>query len=119
MALQFIADENFEGPVLKGLQRRQPELDIVRVIDVAALGEGASDPDILQWAADNDRIVLSHDFKTMINFATERVANNQKMPGLVMVKRDMHRNEAIGQLEILLTVNEADDFTSQIWYIPL
>jgi hypothetical protein len=32
--LKLISDENFDGDILRGLYRRRPELDIVRVQDV-------------------------------------------------------------------------------------
>lgn len=34
MALRLAADENFNGAIVRGLQRRLPDLDIVRVQDV-------------------------------------------------------------------------------------
>ena len=45
--LRLLADENFNGDIVRGLLLRQPDLDIVRVQDVG-LG-GADDPDILAW----------------------------------------------------------------------
>lgn len=39
--------------------RRNPNVDIVRVQDVG-LSE-ADDPTVLQWAAQNNRVVLTHD----------------------------------------------------------
>ena len=70
--LRLLADENFNGDIVRGLLLRQPDFELVRVQDVG-LG-GAEDPDILAWAAENDRIVLTHDYATMADFAYERVA---------------------------------------------
>ena len=61
--LRLLADENFNGDVVRGLLLRQPNLDIVCVQDVGLAG--ADDSDILAWAAENDRIVLTHDRATM------------------------------------------------------
>ena len=55
--LRLLADENFNGDIVRALLLRQPDLDIVRVQDVGLAGAG--DPDILAWAAANDRIVLT------------------------------------------------------------
>ncbi len=46
--MKFIADENFEGAIFRGLLRRNHHLDIERVQDVGLIS--ASDPDILEWA---------------------------------------------------------------------
>jgi hypothetical protein len=48
--LRLVADENFNGDIIRGLLRRNPKLDIVRVQDVGL--SGADDTSVLQWAAD-------------------------------------------------------------------
>jgi len=32
--LQFLSDENFDGDIVRGLVRREPNLDLLRVQDV-------------------------------------------------------------------------------------
>ena len=61
--LKLVSDENFDGSILRGLYRRRPSLDIVRVQDVGL--SAAPDPDILAWAAVENRILLTHDRETM------------------------------------------------------
>jgi predicted nuclease of predicted toxin-antitoxin system len=61
MAL-FLADENFNNQIVRGVLRQSPDIDIVRVQDVGL--SGADDPDILAWAAQERRIVLTHDVAT-------------------------------------------------------
>jgi len=78
--LRLLADENFNGDIVRGLSSRQPDLDLVRVQDVG-LG-GADDPDVLAWAADNSRIVLTHDRATMSDHAYERAAAGEGMAGV-------------------------------------
>jgi predicted nuclease of predicted toxin-antitoxin system len=61
--LRLLADENFNGDIVRGLLLRQPTLDVVRVQDVGLIG--TDDSEILAWAAENNRIVLTHDRATM------------------------------------------------------
>ena len=56
--LRLLVDENFNGDIVRGLLLRRPDLDLVRVQDVEY--EEAEDPTILAWAAENDRILLTH-----------------------------------------------------------
>jgi predicted nuclease of predicted toxin-antitoxin system len=65
--LRLLADENFNGDIVRALLLRQSDLDIVRVQDVGLTGVG--DPDILAWAAANDRIILTHDRATLPDYA--------------------------------------------------
>jgi hypothetical protein len=55
--LRFAADENFNGDIVRGLLRRAPTLDVVRVQDVGL--SGADDSAVLEWAAAQGRIVAS------------------------------------------------------------
>jgi hypothetical protein len=61
--LRLAADENFNFHIIKGVLRRFPELDIVRVQDLDL--EGADDPTVLEWAADQGRVLLTHDVNTL------------------------------------------------------
>lgn len=65
--LRFAADENFNGDIVRGLLRRNPKLDIVRVQDVGL--SGADDPSVLEWAAEQRRIVVTHDISTLAKHA--------------------------------------------------
>jgi hypothetical protein len=77
--LRLAADENFNGDIVRGLLRRNPKLDIVRIQDAGL--SGADDRSVLQWAADLGRIVVTHDISTMAKHAFDRSAAGQPMPG--------------------------------------
>lgn len=48
--LRLGADENFNNDIIRGLIRRKPDVDIVRVQDVGL--SGADDPEVLEsWSA--------------------------------------------------------------------
>lgn len=99
--LKLLGDENFDGDILRGLYRRRPDLDIVRVQDVGLAA--TPDREILDWSAREDRIVLTHDRDTMPNCAFERVRAGQSMPGMFLVSDLMPLGQAID--EILLAVD--------------
>ncbi len=65
--LSLLSDENFNGDIVRGLLLRQPNFDLLRVQDVGL--REVDDPEILAWAARNERILLTHDRATMPNFA--------------------------------------------------
>jgi len=67
MTIKFLADENFDHRTLAGLKRREPYLEIVAVHEVGL--RGVDDPQVLEWAARQDRIVVTHDVSTFADFA--------------------------------------------------
>jgi len=61
--MKLAADENFDNRILRGLLRRQPDLDVIRIQDTVVAG--ADDPAVLAWAAREGRILLTHDERTI------------------------------------------------------
>ena len=79
--LFLVADENFNNDIVRGLLRIKPNLDIVRVQDVGLFS--ADDPTVLEWAASQDRILLTHDVATITKYAYDRVNLGKYMPGVI------------------------------------
>jgi len=48
--LRILLDENFNNDIMRGIIRRLPEADIVRVQDIPDIAQ-QDDPTILEWAA--------------------------------------------------------------------
>lgn len=114
--LRFVSDEDFSYPIVRGLRRRQPGLDVVRVQEVGLLG--ADDPTILAWAANEGRIVLSHDTRTMSGHAYDRVVAGEPMPGLFLVPQSMSVRQAINDLELLALCSRDDEWDGQVVRLP-
>ena len=70
--LRLASDADVHGDVIRGLRRRLPEIDLVRVQD--ALPEGTPDREILAWAAAENRVLITNDQNTMVGFAYQRAA---------------------------------------------
>ena len=115
--LRLLADENFNGDIVRGLLLRLPGLDLVRVQDVG-LG-GAEDPDILARAAEDDRIVLTHDFATMIDFAYERVAAGEGMPGVFLIQERFPVGRAIDEILLTNECSEHAEWSGRVVHLPL
>lgn len=63
--MKWLADENFDNDILRGIRRLAAGFDVVRAQDVAEIS-GLDDVAVLAWATTEDRIVLTHDLSTMI-----------------------------------------------------
>ena len=115
--IRLVTDENFDGDILRGVRRRLPTLDIVRVQDVGL----ATTPDqtILAWAAAEGRVVLTPDRETMPNFAYDRVRAGQAMPGIFLVSDLMPKGQAIEELLLAIQCLSPDECAGFVTYIPL
>lgn len=115
--LKLVSDENFDGDILRGLYRRRPDLDVVRVQDVGL--NATSDPDILEWAAIEGRILLTHDRDTMPNFAYDRVRAGQPMPGVFLVSDLMPLGQAIDELLLAVECLSPEECKNIVRFFPL
>jgi hypothetical protein len=114
---RLLADENFNGDIVRGLLLRQPHLDVVRVQDTDLAG--IEDPAVLAWAAVNDRIVLTHDRATMPKFAYERVAHGARMPGVFVINDRLPAGLAIQEILLVVECTEPTEWREQVAYLPL
>ena len=115
--LRLLADENFNGDVVRGLLRRQPDLEIVRVQDVGLAG--ADDPDILAWAAENNRIILTHDRATMADYAYARVAVGEAMAGVFIVNDRFPVGQAVDEIMLTVACSEQIEWSGRAVHLPL
>jgi len=115
--LRLAADENFNNDILRGLLRRKPDLDIVRVQDVGL--SGADDPTILEWAAQEGRVLLTHDVSTLTRYAYERVQTGKPMPGVFEVSRRVPIDVAMENLLLIAECSLEGEWEGQVRYLPL
>lgn len=114
--MRLLLDENFHGDVLRGLLRAYPALDYVRAQDVPQIS-GKSDEDVLAWAASEDRIVLSQDYRTIPKAAYARILDNRPMPGVIMCPDTMPVGETIEYLIALIGASEPVEYTNRVSYL--
>lgn len=116
--MQLLLDENFNNNILRGLLQRRPELDVIRVQDVPEIA-GKDDPTVLAWAAEQQRVLLTHDVRTITGFAYQRVKNGEPMPGVIEVKRKALMSAVIEDILLFVDAGQPEDVENQIIYLPL
>ena len=115
--LRFAADENFNGDIIRGLLRRKPDLDVVRMQDVGL--SGADDGTVLEWAALQGRVVITHDVSTLTKHAYDRVSAGQPMRGVFEVGSNVSIGRAIDDLLLLAECSHDGEWEGQVRYLPL
>ncbi len=115
--MRLLTDENFNGDIIRGLLLRQQDLDIVRVQEVGLAGH--DDPEILAWAAVNDRILLTHDRATMPDFAYQRVAAGYVMVGVFVINDRFSVGRAIDEIMLMAACTEQFEWRNLVIHVPL
>jgi len=115
--IRLAADENLNNDIIRGVLRRQPDLDIVRVQDVGL--SSADDPVVLEWAAQEERVLLTHDVSTITKYAYERVRVGKPMPGVFEIGRTVPIGRAIEDVLLLAECSLDGEWEGQVRYLPL
>ncbi|MBL8797755.1 MAG: DUF5615 family PIN-like protein [Planctomycetia bacterium] len=113
---RLLADENFNHDIVRGLYQHDPQLDLVTV---QKLGwQGISDPEVLERAAGDGRIVLTHDRNTMTGYAYDRVRAGLPMPGVFVLSKLVSVGQAVQSLIVVLECSVASEWENQVIFLP-
>lgn len=112
--IHFQADEDLETQIIKGLRRRQSLIEF-DTIPSAGL-RGKPDLAILAFSAEQGRILVSHDLKTMpAHFATF-LAGDQHSSGLILIPRTVSIAPAIDDLYLIWEVTTPEYWRDRLIY---
>ncbi len=111
------ADENLNNAILRGALRRKPDLDIIRIQGVGL--SGAGDSTVLEWAAQENRVLLTHDVATITHYAYERVKAELPMPGVFEISYGFSVGEIIDDILLIAEYSIEGEWADQVRYLPL
>src|SRR5438874_1028273 len=115
--LKLAVDEDFDNDILRGLLRQEPRLDVRRIQDAGL--SGRHDRNLLEWAAQENRVLLTHDVNTMPRYAYEQVEAGQSMPGVFVVRRTASFGIVIEDILLLAEASDFGEWEGQVRFIPL
>jgi len=115
--LCLLIDENLDHRILRGLRLRLPDLDYVTVQNTGL--KGTKDPPLLAWVAEQNRILVTHDLKTIPKHAYERVEKGISMPGVIAVPDTLPLGQVIEELVTISECSEQHEWENLVIYLPL
>lgn len=115
--LRFLADEDFDEDIIRGILRHTPEVDILTVQEAGM--RSAPDAEVLQAAASMGRILLTHDARTTMPTAILRVAAGDATPGVFIIRQRTPKRRAIEEVLIVAECSYEGEWEGQVRYLPL
>ena len=111
-------DHNFNMDLWAAVTQRYGEQDL-DVVRLAAVGLAtAPDEVVLAWAAQEERILLTHDAKTLPPLAQARVAAGLPLPGVFLVRQSGRWHEAIADLCLVLAASTPAEWSGRVERLP-
>jgi hypothetical protein len=115
--LLFATDEDFNNRILRGLQRKFTDLDVVRLQDQDLADR--SDPAVLKWCTQQNRILLTHDVNTMTRYAYKKIHKQESVPGVIAVHQKCPIGRALEDIMLLISALKPAEFKNRIIHVPL
>lgn len=79
----------------------------------------ASDPELLVWAAQERRVIVTHDRRTMPIHAAGLIGEGKAIAGLFIAPRTLPLHQLIEELNLVITCSENDEWVNVIRYLPI
>src|SRR4051812_29279901 len=115
MKIRFQADADLDGRIIRGIKRRSREIDI----RTASAGlSGLKDPEVLRLSAEDRRILVSQDRRTMPTHFAQYVASAQSS-GVILIREKTPIVVAIEELMLVWSASEAEEWANRLAWIPL
>jgi len=116
MKVRFQADADLHQMIVTALVRREPGVDF-QTATAAGLG-GLLEPQVLERAATEGRVLVSHDQSTMPqHFAA--FTQNQPSAGLLIVPQHLSYAVVVEELLLIWAASETEEWINRIAYLPL
>ena len=116
MTVRYQADADLDQAIVTDVLRREPTIDFQTAF--AAGLEGVKDPEVLAIAAKQERILVSHDRRTMPLEFAEFIISNQSS-GIIIVSRKSPTEIVIEELLLIWAASSAEEWVDRIAKLPL
>jgi len=116
LKIRFQADADLNQVIVKAILRKEPAIDFKTATEANL--EGQNDIDVLKEASQEDRVLVSHDQRTMpSHFATYIL--DQTRSGVILISKKMPIAEAVEDIIMIWALSEPNEWINRIAKLPL
>lgn len=116
MNIRFQADNDLKFAIVRAVRRREPAIDFASARETGL--EGVDDDEVLNRAATEGRVLVSHDRRTMVDHFRQRLIASKPSPGLLVVSQGAPVGAVVEALIILWAAADPADLRNQVHHLP-
>ena len=116
MKISFQADNDLNQKIVAIVLRREPMIDFQTAAQANL--HGLDDLTVLSLATFENRLLISHDQRTMPDYFAEFISENQSS-GLLIAPQTVAVNIVVEEIIMIWTASEAEEWKNRIAYLPL
>ena len=115
MRPRFLADADLKRAIVAGVKRREPVVDFQTAQDAGL--EGLNDPDVLAVAAQQGRILVSHDFEPCLAIFGA-LCPGKRARGVFLISQDSPIRVAVEALLLIWAASDFAEWENHLTYLP-
>ena len=116
MNLRFQADADLKYAIVKAVRQREPSIDFASAAESGL--ENMNDPELLERAAREGRIVVSHDRRTMLAHFRARLEAGKPSPDLFVVSQGAPLGPVVSAIVVAWAASEPLEWRDQVHHLP-
>lgn len=116
MKIRFQADADLNQIIVLATVRREPSIDFQTAGAVSLTSR--HDREVLEIAAREGRVLVTHDHKTMPRHFAEFITR-ETSPGLLVVPQHLAVATVVEDLRLIWFVTEAEEWANRVSFLPL
>jgi predicted nuclease of predicted toxin-antitoxin system len=114
--IRFQADADLKQAIVTGVTRRQANIDFQSANAVGL--EGIQDAEVLAITAQDRRVLVTHDRRTMPAEFGQFILSNNSSSGVLIRSQSLPINEAIEAIILIWEASTAEEWMNQIMTFP-
>ena len=116
MSIRFQADNDLKFGIVKAVRRREPAIDFASAHDAGL--EGVGDPEVLERAAGEHRVLVSHDRRTMLDHFRNHLVAGKSSPGVLVVSQGASIGLVAEAIVYIWSLSDPSELRNQAHYLP-
>lgn len=116
MSLRFQADADLKFAIVVAVRSKEPSIDFASATDSGL--KGLRDPDVLEWSALENRVLVTHDRGTMLDHFRQRLRAGKSSPGLLLVSQDAPIGPVANAIILIWAASDASDWRDRVHHLP-
>jgi hypothetical protein len=114
--IRFQADADLDHKIVQAARKSEPSMDFASALDSGL--ERVPDPEVLELAASQNRILVTHDRRTMPGYFRSRLAQGKSSPGVFLVSQFAALGPVVEALVTVWAASEPSDWRNQMRHVP-
>jgi hypothetical protein len=116
VSIRFQADADFNFDIVRAVRQQEPAIDFASATDSQL--RGIKDPELLERAAVADRVLVSHDRRTMLNHFRDRLAVGKSSPGVLIVSQGAPVGLVAEAIVYIWSMSDPSELRDRAHYLP-